>query len=121
MDLAGKVARKERGQDVPQVIRGNDEAQASFGVLARCFCGNHGIQVDREQVAAMALDVVEMVNAHRIVDVWCNEDAQNKLRDAMDDFFYNIHDQKGLTRPDEQILDDLQDRIINLARARSSR
>ena len=121
VDLAGKVARKERGQDVPQVIRGNDEAQAFFGVLAGCFCGNHGIQVDREQVAAMALDVVEMVNAHRIVDIWCNEEAQNNLRNAMDDFFFDVvRDQKGMALPNGESLDDLQDRIINLARARSS-
>ena len=33
MDLASKVARKERGRDVPESIRGNDDAQAFFGIL----------------------------------------------------------------------------------------
>ena len=55
MDLAGKVALRDRGQDVPQLIRGNDHAQAVFGILEERLCGNHGIQVDREEVAAMAL------------------------------------------------------------------
>ena len=55
MDPAGKVALRDRGQDVPQVIWGNDHAQAVFGILEERLCGNHGIQVDREEVAAMAL------------------------------------------------------------------
>ena len=54
VDLAGKVARRDRGEDVPQVLRGNDHAQAVFGVLKERLCGNHGIQVNHGEVAAMA-------------------------------------------------------------------
>ena len=121
MDLAGKVARKDRGQNVPQVVRGNNHAQAVFGILEERLCGNHGIQVDREEVAAMALDMVDIIQAHRIVDIWSNEEAQNTLRNAMDDFFFDVvRDQKGIDVP-EEILDELQRNIMALARARSRR
>jgi type I restriction enzyme R subunit len=33
VDLASKVARKDRGREVPVPIRGDDDAQAFFGVL----------------------------------------------------------------------------------------
>ena len=118
VDLAGKVARRDRGQDAPQVIRGNDHAQAVFGILEERLCGNHGIQVDREEVAAMASDMVEIIQAHRIVDIWSNEEAQNTLRNAMDDFFFDVvRDQRGIDVP-EEILDELQRDIMDLARVR---
>ena len=33
VDLASKVARKDRGRDVPESIRGDEDAQAFFGIL----------------------------------------------------------------------------------------
>ena len=118
VDLAGKVARRDRGEDVPQVLRGNDHAQAFFGILKERLCGNHGIQVDHGEVAAMALAVMEIIQAHLMVGIWSNEEAQNTLRNAMDDFFFDVvRDRKGIAVP-EEVLDQLQRDIMDLARAR---
>lgn len=117
-DLAGQVARKDRGESVPQALRGNDHAQAFFGILKERLCGNHGIQVNHGEVAAMALAILEIIQAHLMVGIWSNEEAQNRLRNAMDDFFFDVvRDQKGIAVP-EEILDELQRSIMDLARAR---
>ena len=118
LDLAGKVARKDRSEAMPQVICGNDDAQAVFGILDGCLCGNNEMPVSREEAATMALHTVAMIKDHLIVGIWSNEDAQNNLRNAMDDFFLDVvRDQKDITVTDE-VLDHLQDKIMNLARAR---
>ena len=118
VDLAGRVARRDRGEGMPQVLRGNDHAQAVFGILKERLCGNHGIQVHHGEVAAMALAVMEIIQAHLMVGIWSNEEAQNTLRNAMDDFFFDVvRDQKGIAVP-EEILDELQRDVMDLARAR---
>lgn len=117
-DLAGQVARRDRGEAVPQVLQGNDHAQAIFGILKERLCGNHGVQVDHREVASMALAVMEIIQTHLMVGIWSNEEAQNTLRNAMDDFFFDVvRDQQGIAVP-EEILDELQRNIIDLARAR---
>ncbi|MYA91369.1 MAG: type I restriction endonuclease subunit R [Synechococcus sp. SB0663_bin_10] len=118
VDLAGQVARKDRGEGVPQALQGNDHAQAVFGILKEHLCGNHGLQVDHGEVAPMALAVMEIIQAHLMVGVWSNEEAQNALRNAMDDFFFDVvRDQKGIAVP-EEVLDQLQRDIMDVARAR---
>jgi len=53
-----------------------------------------------------------------IVDIWSNDVAQNNLRNAIDDFFFDVlRDEKGIDIPLED-LDDIQLKIMNLARAR---
>ena len=117
-DLAGKVARKDHGQDVPQALQGNDHAQAVFGILKERLCGNHGIQVNHGEVAAMAMPVTEIIQKHLMVGLWSNEEARNRLCNAMDDFFFDVvRDQKGIAVP-EKILDELQRKIMAMARAR---
>ena len=53
-----------------------------------------------------------------MVDIWSNDVAQNNLRNAIDDFFFDIlRDRKGIELPVE-VLDDIEPKIMNLARAR---
>ncbi|SAY38475.1 hypothetical protein [Candidatus Synechococcus spongiarum] len=66
----------------------------------------------------MALAVMEIIHAHLVVGIWSNEGAQNALRKAMDDFFFDVvRDQKGIAVP-EEVLDQLQRTIMDLACAR---
>ncbi|MCY3537701.1 MAG: hypothetical protein OXH24_08525 [Cyanobacteria bacterium MAG IRC3_bin_20] len=100
---------------MPQSLQGNDHAQAFFGILKERLCGN---QVNHGEVAAMALAVMEIIQAHLMVGIWSNEEAQNALRNARDDFFFDVvRDQKGIAVP-EGVLDELQRDIMDLARAR---
>ncbi len=118
VDLASKVARKDRGREVPEPIRGNDDAQAFFGILDARLTTKDGVQVGGDDAARIALDIVGIIRAHLIVDIWSNDVAQNNLRNAIDDFFFDaLRDRKGIELPVE-VLDDIELGIMDLARAR---
>lgn len=117
-DLASKVARKDRGREVPETIRNNEDVQAFYGVLDAQILTKDGVQLSGDDVAEIALDVVEIIKAHLIVGIWSNDVAQNNLRNAIDDFFFDVlRDQKGIELPLE-ILDGIELSIMDLARAR---
>ncbi|KGK78181.1 restriction endonuclease subunit R [Thalassobacter stenotrophicus] len=118
VDLASKVARKDRGRDVPESIRGDEDAQAFFGVLDGQLKTKGDDSVTGVEVAAIAQQIIDIIKSHLIVDIWSNEVAQNNLRNAIDDYFFDVlRDEKDIDIPVE-VLDDLELKIMDLARAR---
>lgn len=118
VDLASKVARKDRGRDVPESIRGDEDAQAFFGILDGRLKTEGDELVAGDDVAAIAQQIIDIIKSHLIVDIWSNEVAQNNLRNAIDDFFFDVlRDERGVDLPVE-VLDDLELKIMDLARAR---
>lgn len=118
VDLAGKVARKDRGRALPDAIRGNDDGQAFFGILEGVLATDDGKPIEADEVAAIALKIIDIIKSHHIVDVWSNDIAQNRMRNAIDDYFFDIlRDERGIALPVE-VMDDIELRIMNLARAR---
>lgn len=118
VELASEVAKKDRRQDVPESIRGNEDAQAYFGILDGQLPTAGGEAATAAEAAAIALAVVDIIRSHLIVDIWSNEVAQNKLRNAIDDYFFDVlRDEKGIELSVEA-LDDIELKIMDLARAR---
>jgi len=118
VDLASKVARKDRGRDVPESIRGDEDAQAFFGVLDSQLKTKDDEPVADDEAASIALEIIEIIKSHLIVDIWSNEVAQNHLRNVIDDYFFDVlRDERGVDLPVE-VLDDLELKIMDLARAR---
>ena len=118
VDLASKVARKDRGRDVPEKIRGDEDAQAFFGILDGQLQTKGKEPVAGDEAASIALEIIGIIKSYLIVDIWSNEVAQNNLRNAIDDYFFDVlRDGKGIDLPDE-VLDDLERKIMDLARAR---
>lgn len=118
VDLASKVARKDRRRDVPESIRGDEDAQAFFGVLDGQLKTKGDVSVTGVEVAAIAQQIIDIIKSRLIVDIWSNEVAQNNLRNAIDDYFFDVlRDEKDIDLPVE-VLDDLELKIMDLARAR---
>ena len=118
VDLASKVARRDRGKKVPQALHGDEDAQALFGLLNGQLMAGEDSPVPADDVAKVALDLIGIIKAHLIVDLWSNDVAQNKLRNAIDDYFFDVlRDKKGVKLTDD-VLDDLELKIISVARAR---
>lgn len=118
VDLASKVARKDRGRDVPEGIRGDEDAQAFFGILDGQLKSKGDEPVASDDVAAIAQQIIDIIKSHLIVDIWSNEVAQNNLRNAIDDYFFDVlRDERSVDLPVE-VLDDLELKIMDLARAR---
>ena len=52
--------------------------------------------------------IIGIIKSHLIVDIWSNEVAQNNMRNAIDDYFFDVlRDEKGIDLPVE-VLDDLE-------------
>jgi type I restriction enzyme R subunit len=118
VDLAQKVASKDRGRRFPEVLKGNDDGQAFFGLLETKMMTESGAALEERETAMVALRLIEIVKAHHIVDIWSNEVAQNGLRNAIDDYFFDVlRDQKGVVLSVEE-LDTLELDLMKLARAR---
>jgi type I restriction enzyme R subunit len=118
VDLAGRMTRKDRGRAVPQSIEGSEDGQAFFGVLDGLLVTKCGEPVAQTETAEIALALIEIVRAHHIVGVWTNDVAQNKMRNAIDDYFFDVlRDERGIELPVE-LMDGLERKIIDLARAR---
>ncbi len=117
VDLAARVAHKDRG-NVPERIRGNDDGQAFYGILDGALVDSSGRPVDKDEIAQIALAIVEIIKEHHIVDIWRNDVAQNNMRNAVDDYFFDVlRDQKRINLPVE-LMDDIDEKVMNLARAR---
>ena len=118
VNLAGKVARKDRGRDIPERIRGDEDAQAFFGILDGQLKTKNDEPLERTEAAAIAEQIIDIIKSHMIVDIWTNEVAQNKLHNAIDDYFFDVlRDERGVDLPMD-VLDDLELKIMDLARAR---
>jgi type I restriction enzyme R subunit len=118
IDIASRVATKNHGRDLPPPIAGNDDGAAFFGILEPVIPEADRTAARREEAAQIALAVLDIVKAHHIVDVWSNEVAMNNMRNAIDDYFFDVvRDRKGIEIAVDQ-LDELETRIMNLARAR---
>lgn len=118
VELAGKIARKDRGRAVPEAIKGDDDGQAFFGILEGRLTAADGTTMEADEVATIALKIIAIIKAHHIVDVWSNDIAQNRMRNAIDDYFFDVlRDERGINLPVE-VMDDLELKIMDLARAR---
>ena len=63
--------------------------------------------------------IIGIIKDHHIVDVWSNDIAQNKMRNAIDDYFFDapLRDERGIELP-VKVMDDVELKIMDLARAR---
>lgn len=117
VDLAAKVAARDRGANVPDAIKSDEDGQAFYGILNGKLATTSG-QLSADEVADISLKIIDVVKAHLIVGVWANEVAQNNMRNAIDDYFFDdVRDVKGIDLPVE-MLDALEQQIMDLARAR---
>ena len=118
VEIASKVARGHEERDVPAALRGNDHGMAFYGIFKGTLTDGCGDALRDDETAEVALAVMDIVHERHIVDVWSNETAQNDMRNAIDDYFYDVlRDEKGIELTEAQ-MDDLLAQIMRLAEAR---
>jgi type I restriction enzyme R subunit len=112
------MARKDHGRQVPDLIKGDEDAQAVFGIVEPVLNMVVNAGASDDDAADVALKIISIIKQHHIVDVWSNDVAQNNMRNAIDDYFFDVvRDKKGIDIPVER-LDQLELQIMDLARAR---
>jgi len=118
IDITSRVAAKDHGKKLPASIAGNDDAAAFYGILEPFIAPNGADMARKDDAAEMSLAIIDIIKSHLIVDAWSNDLAINKMRNAIDDYFFDVvRDQKGIEIDDEQ-LDTVQTKLMNLGRAR---
>ena len=119
LDITKEVARGHREEtQAPEAIRGNEDALAFHEIFRGQLADSGGSPVNDDATARIALEVLELIGERRIVGVWSNETAQNEIRNALDDYFFDVlADERGIVL-DEATMDDLTERVLALARAR---
>jgi len=118
VDIARKVATKDHGVGLPPEIKTDDDAAAFYGIIEPIVSSAASGNGQAQLAVTVTQRILAIVKAHHIVDLWSNEIAQNKMRNAIDDFVFDqLRDTQGIALPVDK-LDELQEQIMRVARAR---
>jgi type I restriction enzyme R subunit len=123
LDIAGQVSGRERDTPLPELILHNDDAAALYGAFEGLFVKSEdgGLPIGEDERAQIAVDVLAIVRNHLIVGIWVNEPAQNDLLNALDDYCWDELEAKRNIELPPELTDELQQRILSIAKARFPR
>ena len=119
--IAGKLADRSQDKTIPFPIRGDADGRAFFGIMRDILAQQTDANLSPDDIAEITLEIIEIIENHLIVDFWTNEIEQNKLRNALDDYFYRVIRDKKRIQLSENIMDSLQRELFKLARVRFPR
>lgn len=108
-----------RDEALPEGVRTDADAAAFYGLIAPYVVGLMGAGPEANTAAAeIAAKVKELLLAHRIVRFWANDEALNRFKGALDDYFFDdVGRRMGIKIPVHK-LDDLQGALIKTAQRR---
>lgn len=102
--------------DIPEIICHREDAMACYGLLLP-FLNNQ-----EEQTAEDALQISDIINSFTSrIQFWDDMDAQNQLKNAIDDFLYDEVKAKQKIDLTTTQMDEIIEQLITLARNRSMR
>ena len=111
-----------RHDGAPLRLRDDDAALAYFGVI-RPVLQDLGLDTDHGEEVAIdaALAIPDILKRHDKVHFWDDADAQNRVLNDLDDYFFDVvRDEAGAKLTTDDI-DDLITRIMRVAQSRSGR
>ncbi len=125
LDIRNKVVGKVH-DDVPDMLSGNEDAMAYYGVLKpfielagkgeECLKSKADLDVI---VANTAIAIHSMLEKHKKVHFWYDEDAQKQTANEIDDYLYDeLKTKKGIELSLDQ-MDELIEKVMQVAKHRS--
>lgn len=117
--IAEDMVEGRREEALPEPVRTDADAAAFYGLILPYVAELKGAGQDANQASAqIAVKVKELLLSHRIVRFWANDEALNRFKGALDDYFFDDVGRKmGIKIPVQQ-LDELQDSLIKTAQRR---
>lgn len=116
-EIATRV-RSRIGDDVPPALAQRDVARAFFGVLEEVIAKSDEKESDAREISTTAsLAIDDIVQQHRIVNWTRNVDVQNRMRIAIEDYLFELLEQRGVTLTFGEI-DQVLEAIVDIARVR---
>jgi len=109
-------AREDDEDPTPQSIRGKGNETAFWGISRREL-RNAGI--DRDDVAeSIAVELTRIIERHRKVGWQNDRDAQNRMRNDIDDYFFDEVMSRQELKLDAGVIDAIADDVLASARIR---
>ena len=110
-----------RTDDAPAQLAGNDNALALFGVL-QAFVAAHLLHLPKGgadmRAADAAIDIWAIIQRHRKVGFWQDQDAQRRTMNEIDDYLYDeVKARKGVPLSVSE-MDEIIERTMQIARHR---
>lgn len=99
-------------QKFPEKIAGDLDAQAFYGVIVSVLSGKY--KIETEVVADIAFSITSIVRSHDKVDWKNNTDVHNRIRQGIDDLFYEIENNRGVAVEFDDI-DKISESVLNVA------
>jgi type I restriction enzyme R subunit len=119
VDIRNKVVGKVH-DEIPDKLSGNEDAMAYFGVL-KPFLEKHELgEEDLESaVADTAIAIHGILEKHKKVHFWDDEDAQKQAVNEIDDYLYDeLKTERGIELSLDQ-MDDIIAKVVQVAKHRS--
>ncbi len=121
VDIRNKVVDKVH-DDIPDELSGNEDAMAYFGVLKPCLEKHELGEEDLESVTAdTAIAIQGIFEKHKKVHFWDDKDAQKQAVNKIDDYLYDeLKTKRGIELSLDQ-MDDIIEKVLQVAKHRSYR
>lgn len=119
VDIRNKVVGKVH-DDIPDNLSGNEDAMAYFGVLKPFLEIHESGEEDLESAAAdTAIAIHGILEKHKKVHFWDDEDAQKQAVNEIDDYLYDeLKTERGIELSLDQ-MDDIIEKVLQVAKHRS--
>ena len=120
IDIRNRVVGKIH-DDIPDKLNGNEDAIAFYGIL-KPFFEKKGIANDDLEriVAEVSFTILTILNTNKKVNFWDDDDAQKKVYNEIDDYFYD--EVKGKEKIDISMdqMDAIIEKVLQVAKFRST-
>jgi type I restriction enzyme R subunit len=106
------------GDDVPDSIRDRDTAKAYYGAVREILQRHVGNGADGDgRIAAISLAIEKIIDSRHIVNWTTNTDVQNRMRQNIEDYLFEVKDKEGVDLTFDDI-DTIMDECLKIAKAR---
>lgn len=117
--ILARTQNQERFEAIPAALEARPAARTWFEIAGEAF-EKSGATVPRDVLAALALDIDDIINRLKIVHWDTNLDVQNRMRTEIEDAFFRFKDRTGCGLGFRE-LDETMDQCIGAARRRATR
>ena len=114
-EVLGDFRRGDTKQKFPEKIAGDLDAQAFYGVTMPVLSDKYNM--DSETIATVSQKITQIVRTHDTVDWKTNIDIHNRIRQDIDDLFYELENDKGVA-VDFDDIDKITESVLNVAMRR---
>ena len=118
-EIAHDVTSGRRTEALPKILDADADSAAFYGIIQPIVSEILGLNKEsNEKAAEIAVHIKKMISDHRIVRFWSNEDALNRFKNALDDYFFDEVGRVMGIKIDVTKLDELQAVLLKTAQRR---